>query len=330
VTNSIRRHRGFTLIELLVVITIIGILIGLLLPAIQAIRESGRQTQCKNNLKQIGLAAQGHASNIGFYPSSGWGAMWTGDPTMEYGARQPGGWIYNLLVYIDQQPLHDMGVTVADPNARKTELAKMRATPLALFICPTRRRPVAYPATDAPFNGGPAMAVAKTDYAGNGGTNVTLGNGPGSASDLSCLTSYPNCTWSNSDVSLATNFNGVTGERSEIRDADMPDGATYTYFAGEKYLHPNAYFAGADGADNSSMYQGNHADLNRWGNSPPVRDSLEADPSSTRCFGSAHSGGFQAVTCGGQVHFISFGIDPSIHACLANRKDGLTIPAGSF
>ena len=93
--SSRKRHglrRAFTLVELLVVIAIIGILVALLLPAIQAAREAARRGQCQNHLKQIGIAFLNYESTHKSFPSGGWGWKWTGDPEGGTGERQPGGW----------------------------------------------------------------------------------------------------------------------------------------------------------------------------------------------------------------------------------------------
>ena len=92
-----RAKRGFTLVELLVVITIIGILIALLLPAVQAAREAARQSQCRNNLKQLALGCLHHESLTKRFPTGGWGFDWTGDADRGTDWRQPAGWIYNIL-----------------------------------------------------------------------------------------------------------------------------------------------------------------------------------------------------------------------------------------
>ena len=125
-----RAKRAFTLVEPLVVITIIGILIGLLLPAVQAAREAARQLQCRNNLKQLALAALDHEHVNHWLPTGGWGSTWVGDPDAGFGTLQPAGFFYNVLPYMEQQALHDLPQQAArgtnfatkwqDSNWRKT------------------------------------------------------------------------------------------------------------------------------------------------------------------------------------------------------------------
>jgi prepilin-type N-terminal cleavage/methylation domain-containing protein len=103
------KRRAFTLIEVLVVIAIIGILIALLLPAIQAAREAARSTQCKNNLKQIGQASLSHLDAQKTLPTGGWGYHWIGDPDRGFGQGQPGGWAYNILPFIEEKAIRDIG-----------------------------------------------------------------------------------------------------------------------------------------------------------------------------------------------------------------------------
>ena len=146
------RRVGFTLVELLVVITIIGILAGLLMPAIESVREAGRRASCANNVKQMALACLAHESKNGFFPTSGWGWEFAGDPNLGFTRRQPGGWHFNILPYLGLDTLHNMGLTtLMNPPTRYVipsgqtygtqdrAAARLRAaTPVSTFICPTR------------------------------------------------------------------------------------------------------------------------------------------------------------------------------------------------
>ena len=117
---------------------ITGILISLLMPAVQAAREAGRRSQCQNNLKQLTLGALQHEQSQGTFPTAGWNWNWTGDPDRGYGIHQPGGWIYNLFPYIEQPALRTMGAG-QPPSTKMNTLAQMSAVPLPILYCPTRR-----------------------------------------------------------------------------------------------------------------------------------------------------------------------------------------------
>ena len=135
---------GFTLVELLVVIAIIGILVALLLPAVQQARESARNLQCQNNLKQQALACITHESAQQHFPSGGWGWRWQPEPDAGYGIKQPGGWIYNSLEFLEEGNLREAGAGLSG-EAKTQALLAVVATPLEVFNCPSRREAIAYP-----------------------------------------------------------------------------------------------------------------------------------------------------------------------------------------
>ena len=167
--------KGFTLVELLVVIAIIGMLVGLLLPAVQQAREAARTMQCSNQLKQMGLAALNHESTNKAFPSCGWSCDWEGDPDFGFGPNQPGSWCYSLLPFLEQNALWQLGSDGDKStggeikNANTTRLK----TPISIFYCPSRRPPnLMNGHTAARNNNAFTGGVAKSDYAANGGDGI--------------------------------------------------------------------------------------------------------------------------------------------------------------
>ena len=146
----VRNPTGFTLVELLVVITIIGILIALLLPAVQAAREAARESPVPEPSQAACAGMPDPRKATGRYPTNGWGWGWTGDADRGNDWRQPGSWLYNILPFIEQQPLHDLGLGISPWNdpAKMNANAQRMQTPLDVFYCPSRRPAVAYPYVD--------------------------------------------------------------------------------------------------------------------------------------------------------------------------------------
>ena len=333
-------RRGFTLVELLVVIAIIGMLMALLVPAVNGVRESGRQTQCKNQLREIGHAAQLHADKLGYFPTGGWGNSWVGDPDRGFGPEQPGGWIYNSLPYLGFDNVRRIGTTAAgaklDDAKKKIALKELKAVVLPMFICPSRRRATGYPKRETSYNADEPDSglVAKTDYASNGGTaggNSGFSAPTGSA-DRNCPQNFPNCSFPTGSYTaavtyLSQRFDGITCYISRVAPSQVQDGLGRTMFAGEKYVNVDQYFTGSASYDNNTLYQGHDIDITRFcrGTGPELLPLLDTQIKNTTydpyCFGSAHPNGLNIVYCDASVATFAYNVDPVVWEHLASRSD---------
>ena len=161
-------RKGFTLVEMVVVLAILGILVSIILPGVQYVRESSRQLECQNHLKQIAIAMHSHHSANGIIPSGGWGANWVGEASKGFGPKQPGGWIYSSLPYMEEQSLFQMS-TGSTSLLQKINAAKMLQSSVPTFLCPTRRTGGVSPYLGSvPLkNCAPVETAAKNDFAIN-------------------------------------------------------------------------------------------------------------------------------------------------------------------
>jgi prepilin-type N-terminal cleavage/methylation domain-containing protein/prepilin-type processing-associated H-X9-DG protein len=354
-TIAFRGKRAFTLVELLVVIAIIGILIALLLPAIQAAREAARRLECSNHLKQIATACINHENTQKFFPTGGWNWQWCGDPTCGYGRRQPGSWPFNILPWLEQKQLHDMAL--GTPSAsKKTVLSTMTRFVVNEYYCPTRRAPVLQHLNDRPQNaGGIAVDVysSECDYAANAGTRNADGSShwwytgtppaPTPSDDAALVTNvtYPDVDTPNMVNRQPTNagfMNGVSFFTSTVKIKDIRDGTAHTYLIGEKNVKTNCYYSIGDSTlktcdygNDTALFAGFDYDWHRWGSAPtpsfpngipPARDLPPDAPEQNNQFGSAHRSTFNMSFCDGSVRSINYNIDLFTHELLCNRQDG--------
>lgn len=351
-----RGRRAFTLVELLVVIAIIGILVALLLPAVQAAREAARRSQCRNNMKQIGLACLLHVDTHGFYPSGGWDYDWSVDPDRGYGKEQPGGWSYSILAYIEESSLRALGAGQTDnPAAWQVASEKLHQTPIGTFICPSRRPVKTYLSEWVSVseqswlvNLSRTVGVAKSDYAANSGDSRFFDGfqywAPTNYAALERGTAWnrrPTNQCNPDDQFYIYCQTGIMYYRSEVKTSMITDGTSKTYLVAEKWMNPDNYeYTGNsstwDWGDNQSVYCGYDWDNHRVAYSPdrsevedperyqPSQDTPGVNPFPNYSFGSAHAAAFNAAMCDGSVQVVSYDVDWHVHSNLANRMDGNT------
>lgn len=301
--QMVMKQRGFTLIELLVVIAIIGILVGMLLPAVQSVRESARRTQCLNNLRQLGLAVQSYEGSFEQIPP----------------ARPADGfltWPVLLMPYLEGQNLFNQFDLRARYGAQNPETLTRG---LSVMICPSRRTgiPLSAGETDGTLPG------VVGDYAGNAGSQLH----------------HPTFQWAlfeeevdgvfNSgfarDNRISSNFRLTDQIKGRYGFADVQDGLSNTQFIGEKFVARDR-LGEPGGNGDGCIYNGNEpatfmrlaGGFLRLSSSPDDGTVVGDFP----VFGSNHPGTVGFVFGDGSTHSIDVGIDAETLSRLSSRIDG--------
>jgi prepilin-type N-terminal cleavage/methylation domain-containing protein/prepilin-type processing-associated H-X9-DG protein len=315
------RRTGFTLVELLVVIAIIAVLISLLLPAVQKVREAANRAKCANHLKQLALACHNHHDAIGIFPTAGrQDNNGNRDANNRFATApvQRMNWRYQILPYIEQ-----------DAVFKLESDSQLRVTPISFFSCPSRRPPTL------------VGAVLASDYAGNSGPNWCPAN------EVS--------TWRGTIVPGWVN-NGGWQPVDTVRIVSISDGSSNTLLLGEKYVSTNHYQTASQWGDNESWAWGNSWGHTRNANQQPRQDDMASTASqgttapnfnaagiNGRCgpwgigtppnsgggyydyWGSPHPGGFNVALADGSVRVLRYSIPLPVLRVLSDRADGQVV-----
>jgi prepilin-type N-terminal cleavage/methylation domain-containing protein len=287
-----RCSSGFTIVELLVVIGIIGVLVALLMPAIQSAREAARRSQCSNNVRQLGIASHNFhdvrrtlppARYLDDYPS----------------------WCVLLLPYLEEENLYKAW-DLNRPYYQQPNPA-VRETLLPVFTCPTRRPPMVSISGDGDFPGNQHVPGAVTDYACKIGDDIPEHPINHPTANGTIITGYGQRAGNQVVWHSATSFRRIT------------DGLAKTVLFGEKHVQPTEF---GKGDKDSSMFNGDFAEA--WGRVGGPNSPLAAAPTDEyqKNFGSWHEGICQFVLADASVRAVANDLNPQVLQGLCVRNDG--------
>jgi prepilin-type N-terminal cleavage/methylation domain-containing protein/prepilin-type processing-associated H-X9-DG protein len=318
---------GFTLVELLVVVAIIGVLVALLLPAVQTARESARRMQCFNHLRQMALAVHTFEDSQKVFPSHGTSGSvnyLNGTPAgVKSDPPQQAGVLFQILPYLEMQNLYN-----------NSDFNYVRTQPVKFYFCPTRRKPT----TRLSSSTGTALN-SLNDYA------IPVWGAPGGGINQQCWGLPNNNVY---DVRMDSCIfvravNGLVG-----RPADVTDGMTNTMMFGEKFVDVSRYTPPAsdlDPPEQGATPQSGFTDNGYWGSitswgttrctqGTPKKDArYPSSPTNLawwQMFGGPHSGGLSAAFGDGSVRSISWQVPGAVFQLVARKNDGLLLDASSF
>ncbi|WP_425617076.1 DUF1559 domain-containing protein [Anatilimnocola sp. NA78] len=304
-TVGSKTKRAFTLVELLVVIAIIGVLVALLLPAVQAAREAARRMSCSNNLKQIGLALQNYHDTVLAFPYGGTDGIKRSTPAMNDIS-----WHVRVLPFIEQNAVYDkVNWGVAYNNAANTPIMHIQ---IKGYFCPSQS--IVRSGSSGEKDAAQSVAGFTTHYYGvNGpqGTNATTGQ---------VYTNHPNTSSGHGDIA----GDGVLNTYEASNMAAVTDGTSNTFLVGEisfqKALQPTAHSLrvwtrGGGSTTTTSATKNIEFPIN----STPYNGSNNFNDIS---FGSQHPAGALFGLVDGSVRLVSQNIDMSIYQAMASRSGG--------
>ncbi|NLE60812.1 MAG: DUF1559 domain-containing protein [Planctomycetes bacterium] len=317
------------MVELLVVIAIIGILIALLLPAVQAAREAARRMQCSNQLKQIGLACHNLENTYGYFPTGGT-SYWPNLAIVGGRAAEPRNqtmaWPFQILPYLEEGATSEVPTRAMPGGNRSYILAAaveelLGSIAINYYCCPSRR---SAPEQEGRYLLDYAAAHPATVPQPFPQTSVPRDKGTDSQFWYGDFGDTPTSGHSGKYYGLITRTHYA--EPCRVRDAS--DGLSNTMLVGEKWLNVNRYTTG-DWHDDRGWTDGWDPDTIRSTGYPPRPDAADPprgtsgyDDTKPYSFGGAHPGGFNCVFGDGAVHFIDFEVERDLFNYLGDRRDG--------